>query len=668
MKKTLFISCICAASLVSSELDLGDIEIEGKIDNKKVKDVRGSEIKSADVAEALSKNIADLTLVRRSGIANDIILRGFKKDNLNITIDNAKIFGACPNRMDPPTSHVLSSTIESIEITEGPFNVEDFGSLGADISIKTLEPKEDFGGEVLVNAGSFGYKKGSALVTGGNDQFKFLISGSIEKGEQYEDGNGDDFVGQIDKAIARGDAVTGNQYQPQYENMDAFEKKSFMGKFLWDINENHQIRFGYTNNQSDNILYPNTPMDAIYDDSEIITLGYKAKNLGAFSKVLDLEFYTSSVEHPMSNVYRRSAVMMAEMTHYLETKTSGIKLKNSFELANHMITAGIDWSNRNWDGGYYKDGTPLPAAMFHSIYDVDTENRALFIKDDIKIGEKLSLELGARYDDTSIETPRATSNDRDFDDLSGYLYASYKVDKSMRFFGGIGKSVRVPDPKELYFYSKTGASVGNDTLDSVKNYEADIGLEKSFGDFTIKGKLFYSMLKDFIAYNASKLTNNYENVDAKIYGIDISGSYIATETLMFNYAFAYQKGKKDSPLEGQTSKNLAEIPPMKAILGVTYMPIESLSLEADLIAAASWDNVDSENGEQDIGSYGVVNLKATKTFANNIEWSIGVDNLFDKVYQTSNTYKDLTLLTGADDSMLLNEPGRYIYTQLKYKF
>ncbi|MEJ2437074.1 MAG: TonB-dependent receptor [Sulfurovaceae bacterium] len=668
MKKTLFISCICAASLVSSELDLGDIEIEGKIDNKKVKDVRGSEIKSADVAEALSKNIADLTLVRRSGIANDIILRGFKKDNLNITIDNAKIFGACPNRMDPPTSHVLSSAIESIEITEGPFNVEDFGSLGADISIKTLEPKEDFGGEILVNAGSFGYKKGSALVTGGNDKFKFLISGSIEKGEQYEDGNGDDFVGQIDKAIARGDAVGGNQYQPQYENMDAFEKKSFMGKVLWDINENHQIRFGYTNNQSDNILYPNTPMDAIYDDSEIITLGYKAKNLGAFSKVLDLEFYTSSVEHPMSNVYRRSAVMMAEMTHYLETKTSGIKLKNNFELANHMITAGIDWSNRNWDGGYYKDGTPLPAAMFHSIYDVDTENRALFIKDDIKIGEKLSFELGARYDDTSIETPRATSNDRDFDDFSGYLYASYKMDESMRFFGGIGKSVRVPDPKELYFYSKTGASVGNDTLDSVKNYEADIGLEKSFGDFTIKGKLFYSMLKDFIAYNASKPANNYENVDAKIYGIDISGSYIATETLMFNYAFAYQKGKKDSPLEGQLSKNLAEIPPMKAILGVTYMPIESLSLEADLIAAASWDNVDSENGEQDIGSYGVVNLKATKTFANNIEWSIGVDNLFDKVYQTSNTYKDLTLLTGADDSMLLNEPGRYIYTQLKYKF
>jgi iron complex outermembrane receptor protein len=668
MKKTLFISCICAAALASSELDLGDIEIEGKIDNKKIKDVSGSEIKSADVAEALSKNIANISLVRRSGIANDIVLRGFKKDNLNIVVDNAKIFGACPNRMDPPTSHVLSGAIESIEVTEGPFNVEDFGALGANINIKTLEPKEGFGGEVVVNAGSFGYTKGSALVTGGNDQFKFLISGSIEKGKQYEDGNGDDFVGQIDKAIARGDAVLGNQFQPQYERMDAFEKKSFMGKLLWDISENHQIRFGYTNNQSDNILYPNTPMDAIYDDSEIITLGYKAKNLGTFSKVLDLELYTSSVEHPMSNVYRRSA-MMSEMTHYLESKTSGIKLKNSFELANHMITTGVDWSNRNWDGGYYKDGSPLPEAMFHSIYDVDTENRALFLKDDIKISEQLSLEVGARYDDTAITTPRATSDDRDFGDFSGYLYTSYKMDETMRFFGGLGKSVRVPDPKELYFYDKSGTSIGNDTLKSVKNYEVDMGAEKHFGDFSIRGKLFYSMLDDFIAYNASKSTNNYENVDATVYGIDISGNYIATETLAFNYSLAYQKGTKDTPLEGQTSKNLAEIPPVKAIVGVTYMPIESLSLEADIITVASWDDVDSENGEQDIGSYGIVNLKATKTFAKkSIEWTVGVDNLFDEVYQTSNTYKDLTLLAGSNESMLLNEPGRYIYTQLKYKF
>ena len=49
---------------------------------------------------------------------------------------------------------------------------------------------------------------------------------------------------------------------------------------------------------------------------------------------------------------------------------------------------------------------------------------------------------------------------------------------------------------------------------------------------------------------------------------------------------------------------------------------------------------------------------------------MGVDNLFDKTYAVSNTYKDLVLLptVGNNEVMLLNEPGRYAYTNLKYIF
>ena len=88
------------------------------------------------------KQSASVSLVRRSGIANDIILRGQKKDNINVTIDGAKIYGACPNRMDPPVSHVLTNNIDYIEINEGPYNVEDFGVLSADVKIHTIEPEE----------------------------------------------------------------------------------------------------------------------------------------------------------------------------------------------------------------------------------------------------------------------------------------------------------------------------------------------------------------------------------------------------------------------------------------------------------------------------------------------------------------------------------------------
>jgi len=44
--------------------------------------------------------------------------------------------------------------------------------------------------------------------------------------------------------------------------------------------------------------------------------------------------------------------------------------------------------------------------------------------------------------------------------------------------------------------------------------------------------------------------------------------------------------------------------------------------------------------------------------------------VFDKTYAVSNTYKDLILLPtiGNNEVMLLNEPGRYVYANLKVTF
>jgi iron complex outermembrane receptor protein len=88
-----------------------------------------------------------------------------------------------------------------------------------------------------------------------------------------------------------------------------------------------------------------------------------------------------------------------------------------------------------------------------------------------------------------------------------------------------------------------------------------------------------------------------------------------------------------------------------------------------VIAANDWDNIDYENGEQVLDAYGVLNLKASKKFGKNFELTLGVDNVFDETYAVSNTYKDLILLaTPGNEVMLMNEPGRYFYTNLRYTF
>ena len=304
MKKVVFaLSAVTmAVSSVLSAEEIGTIEVE----STKLSDVSGEQVKSADLADALAKKVPSISIVRRSGIANDIILRGQKKDNINILIDNTKVYGACPNRMDPPTSHILTHTIDSIKVIEGPYDVQNFGTLSGAVEITTKKPSKELQGEVSLNLGSFDYRKGSATVSGGNDAVRFLLSVSKETGAQYEDGDGNDFVGQIDNLdlTPPDDRV---QYKDNYKDIDAFDKSAVLAKMFFDITEDQEMRFSYTGNRSDDILYPSSKMDALYDDSNIYNLEYTVRNLGKYSKSLDVQYYQSDVEHPMSTFYRDSS-------------------------------------------------------------------------------------------------------------------------------------------------------------------------------------------------------------------------------------------------------------------------------------------------------------------------------------------------------------------------
>ncbi|MFY4783667.1 TonB-dependent receptor domain-containing protein, partial [Aliarcobacter butzleri] len=115
---------------------------------------------------------------------------------------------------------------------------------------------------------------------------------------------------------------------------------------------------------------------------------------------------------------------------------------------------------------------------------------------------------------------------------NGYVFGAYNIDDESKVFGGIGKSSRGPDARVLY--QQTTAS--NPNLEDTKNYEAELGFEKTIGSFFIKPKIFYSGLKDYI-YNSG----SFENIDAKIYGFVVSGLYYLTQDLSFDYGVAYIK-------------------------------------------------------------------------------------------------------------------------------
>lgn len=652
MKKIITLSFGLAAILSANEaVKLEQVNIVEKSNSKLIKDINSEELKSADLAEALTKNSANISIVRRNGIANDIILRGQKKDNINILIDGAKIYGACPNRMDPPTSHVVTNNIKSVKIIEGPYDVENFGTLSGLVKVETKDPKEGFHGELNLNAGSFNYKKASVTIEGGNDKVKALISASTEKSDPYKDGNGDNFLEQQRKR----EVPLATQYKS--DDIDAFEKDSFLSKLQFNITDDQDLKLSYSANRSDGILYPAGPMDADYDDSDIYTLGYTIRELGSFSKELNLDYYYSKVDHPMSGKLRNGNGT-SYMTNHLKTSVWGATVKNSLEVSDSLITLGLDTSVRNWRGQMHSTniatGVITPNATMNRMYDTDTTNKAIFTKVEKSIGN-LDIEAGLRYDYTDIETQRPNVDDKKYTGLNGYLFTAYNFDEKNKVFAGIGKSSRVPDARELY--QQTTSS--NPNLDQTKNYEIDLGFEKTIGNFNIKPRVFYSELKDYI-YNSSK----FENIDAKIYGADLSGYYYFTDDLSLDFALAYLKGKKDG---NYTDKDLAEIPPLKANFALNY-EYKKAKFKAEVIAVDRWDSYDASAKEQEIAGYALMNLKYSQELFKNFELTLGVDNLFDKVYNSTNTYQDVNYVKIGGDQILFNDPGRYGYINLKYSF
>ena len=648
--------------------DMVPIVVEGT----RIIGVSAKYVKSADLAEGLFKNVAGISLVRRSGIANDIILRGQKKDNINVLVDGGKIYGACPNRMDPPTSHILTNNVESVEINEGPYDVENFGTLSGSVEITTKSPEPGLHGDFSLNAGSWNYWKGAATLSGGNDRVRALVSASWEEGDQYEDGDGNTLAEQIEKFYPTSMA----RYKPEYKDIKAFEKKTFMGKLEIDVAENQLLKLGYTANRSDDILYPSSKMDALYDDSDLYTIDYVATDLGRWSKLLEVSFYGSQVEHPMSTRYRLSSGPDSanERISKLESKIHGLRVKNATSIdADSQIAYGIDTSRRNWDGTYRGYGMSAGITGVKSIDDVDTDNIGLFAEYE-KDWDRFNLRIGGRWDDTRIEPGTGNLPGNDYNSFSAFAFGTWAMNDGIKLFGGVGRAYRVPDARELYFRSAPmmgmpAMLIGNPDLDQTSNTEIDLGIENDWNDFYLKAKVFYSWLEDFIFYNASRKMHRFENMDATLYGFSVNGNWNFTDALWLDFGLAWQRGRKENPLSGQTDRDMPEIPPLKGNLALNWEYMADSVARAELIASDSWSDYDGDNGEQKLDGWTVLNLNVRHQLTKHVVLIGGIDNVFDETYAVSNTYKDLTLLLdGTGEVMLMNEPGRYFYLNASYNF
>jgi iron complex outermembrane receptor protein len=413
-------------------------------------------------------------------------------------------------------------------------------------------------------------------------------------------------------------------------------------------------------------------MDAVYDYSNIYSIEYNIKNISELYANANIQYYFSDVDHPMSTEYRNSGAT-AYMTNQLQTSMEGLKLKNDFELGSYKLLVGLDGSKRTWQGEKFMTtvATGIEGPASESLTPTMTTNTAIFSKLKKTFGD-FDFELGGRYDMSIVNPENAAFDSSNYYGINANLLTTYNIDKANKIFLGVGQAYRIPDARELYILG----TANSQDLDQTRNREIDLGYEHNNDMMKFKIKGFYSQLSDYIYYQKDNdnnpitpFYNNFKNIDATVYGGEIATSIYATDDVTVDMGLSYKRGEKDEALVGQTDTDLADMAPLRANIGVSYEYMSNSVATLETQLSEKWSDYDADNGEQELAAWGILNAKIKHAFNKNFDFTFGVNNILDATYAQSNTYADLTLVgIVGTDIMLLNDPGRYVYTNLDFKF
>jgi iron complex outermembrane recepter protein len=641
-----------------------------------------------DLGEALAA-LDGVWKIRKAGIANDLVVRGFQQNNINVLVDGTRTYGACPSHMDPPAQHVDFAEVDHVELTKGAFDVANQGSLGAVVNIVTRAPGIGFTVKPSFAAGSFGFYNPSVTASWGNRVFRVLGGYSFRTSDPYSDGSGRRF---IDYAA----------YSAVGKSRRAFDINTGWLETQVSLSSRQQISLGYTRQQAGLILYPYLSMDSDYDNADRASVKYAARDLSSLIRALRVESYLTQVKHFMSDSQRMSAMMGSWMMASNAT-TRAIGGRVEADLGRD-VTAGIESYNRNWNvAGYMKMNGMT--TFNPTVPDVNTQTAGAFLNYRHHLSERLRLTGGVRFDHARmlVEDPRGSTNlyyqfhntrrTRNDDNYgSGNVRLSLGLAGGTELFAGLGSTARLPDAEERYISRGmgSGATVGNPLLPVTRNTELAAGwslirtrvqLRPSFFYSYLNDSFFYSYLNDYIMVNnqpqlnalgmgsgmgmglAAVTARSYTGVDARIYGGEMGWGLTFTDSISLNGGGSYSRGAAAlAPAANVRSRNLPEMPPLRAWSALRYMHRWAFA-EFGATAVNRQPLVNSDLREQPTGGYGLMNVKMGFTHKH-LSGSFTLDNLANHYYYEHLSYYRDPFASGVK----VPEPGRSFFVQLRCAF
>lgn len=631
---------------------------------------------------------------RMGGHGLDPSIRGLDQNQLSITNDGAYHFGGCPNRMDPPTSHMQLYTYDKVTVKKGYQSVLDGPPApGGTILFERVNPVFEPGQEVSTNLkAGVGYNSnGQGLesffdTSMGNDWGYVRAYGSYGSSNNYKDGDGNEIRSSFDQF--GGGLVIGRTFDAD----------------SW-------VTLKVENNNVDDALFPGAMMDAPKtDDWTYLLKGETDLNWGVIKGVKG-DVYLTTVDHTMNTFDLRdqeSIMPMSDRKFFearTESDTLGGKVIFNGELAGGTtFDIGTSYRDVMRDGNKYgaKPNDPNrydPSGISSVLWpDTSIKELGLFSEAVIPVAMLTRLTVGMRYDYVNASadktdlktnfgpTPNTAPNDvyqaiygtdatddKTEHNFSGLMRLEREMGNGVTVFGSLSRAVRTADATERYIANMMGMNpngktswVGNPDIEPEKHHQIDLGLRYKTSMLNLSGSVFYNDVTDYIQrYNGQYIDSTYssvsiyKNIDATLTGFEAEAQIRLSDVWRVNLMGAYTRGQNETD-----NTPLGQISPLSGRFELVY-DNSKLMAGVRVNAASKQTRIDNASSKQDFGEtdgWATVDLFGSYNITQNFQLNAGVTNLFDATYAN---HLNRELL---GEQIKVNEPGRSFYVRATTKF
>ena len=629
-------------------------------------------VPASDGADYL-QSIMGFSAIKNGGTNSDVTFRGMFGSRIKILTDGTENLGACPNRMDAPTSYISPESYDRISVIKGPQTVQyaNTGSAATVIFERTPEQfSEDqhYRGQASVLMGSYGRLDHNVEAAAGDAQKYIRLNANRSVSDSYKDGSGTTVPSDWERWNA--DLALG-----------------------WTPDENTWLEL--TGGKADGeAVYAGRSMDGSQFARESLGLRFEKKNLTDVIQKIEAQVNYSYNDHIMDNYSLRTPPLV-EMTHGGMTMMmpNPMSMQVTRRTLNSRAAITSAWDSLTWTAGIdsqmNKHGgsmTSLAMPSMNSAFSTNMQFQSYgaFSELSYQLNEQHKLVTGARIDQVKVDA--FALNDQRKETLpSGFIRfeSQHPEHDDGKTYIGLGYVERMPDYWELFStaHGNTGMPVPafND-IKTEKTLQLDMGYQHAHGNFSSWASAYAGLINDYILmsyhdhsgmsgmnHGTASKTAGAKNVDATIAGAEAGVGYQFSDAIQADVSAMYAWGKNTTD-----GTPLPQIAPLEARVNLRYVQ-DKYTLGALWRLVNGQNRISKDQGnivgydmDQSAG-FGTLSVNGTYHLREGLDLSAGIDNALDKTYK-EHLNKAGSAGFGFAEDQQFNNIGRNYWARISMKF